>query len=225
MWSFHCLTIKTLHRYWAAWVFVLFKVKCKMSEGELINTPGNCLVSASVSTCLEGPGFHDERKSCEPRWCYNYTASLSPTAPWSLPGSTSEIHTHTKSGDQPSFELYKNLSLWITSVCTVSCCMISCSRAALASSWLWSGVCCSSIDRICPSCGSSSSLRSPTHNNCRTILSRRGTVLSADTQAPQIASLHMSHKGFFKPKCCKSLSQWQTKELVLSKVKIHINRR
>lgn len=75
--------------------------------------------------------------------------------------------------------------------------MISCSRAALASSWLWSGVCCSSIDRICPSCGSSSSARSPTRNNCRTIRSRRGTVLSADTQAPHIASLHK--KGVLNP--------------------------
>lgn len=49
-------------------VGVLFiEVKCKMSEGELSNTPGTCLVSVLVNTCLEGPGFHGEQKSCVPR--------------------------------------------------------------------------------------------------------------------------------------------------------------
>lgn len=65
--------------------------------------------------------------------------------------------------------------------------MISCRRGALAISWLWSGVCCNSINRICPRCGSSSSLRSK--HPCRTIRRRRGTLLSATTQAPHITSL------------------------------------
>lgn len=78
---------------------------------------------------------------------------------------------------------------------TVRCWRISCSRVVLASSWLWSDVCCSSMERICPSCGSSSSFRLATRNDCRTTRSRRGMLLSAVTQAPQIASLQMSSKG------------------------------
>lgn len=74
---------------------------------------------------------------------------------------------------------------------TVRCWMISCSKVELASSWVWSGTCCSSIDRICPSWGSSSSFRSLTSISCRTIRSRRGTALSADTQAPHMASLRV----------------------------------
>lgn len=115
-----------------------------------------------------------------------------------LPSRPSRIplkSTHrVQSGEsQPSFYRYQNCVY--VCVFTVRCCMISCSRAVLASSWLWSGVCCSSIDRICPSCGSSSSFISPTCNNCRTIRNRRGMELSAVTQAVQTASLQMSHKG------------------------------
>lgn len=184
-------------------------------EGELINTPGICLVGASVSTCLEGPGFHGERRSHEPQWGCNSRADLSATDPWWQPWRTSGRHTYRKkSSKQPPWEvhvlyLHSNSTkalkcIPVFAVFTVRCCMISCSRAALASSWLWSGVCCSSIDRICPSCGSSSSLRSPTRNDCRTIRSRRGTVLSANTQAPQIASLQIESQRCFNHSDYKS---------------------
>lgn len=63
------------------------------------------LVGVSVSKCLEGPGFHVERKSREPLWRCNSRAGLSTTAPWSHRGNTSETHTcRGKSGAQPPCE-------------------------------------------------------------------------------------------------------------------------
>lgn len=53
------------------------------------------LLGTSVSICLEGPDFHGEQTSREPRWRCNSTAGLSATAPWLHPGRTSETHTQS----------------------------------------------------------------------------------------------------------------------------------
>lgn len=143
---------------------------------------------AQVSTVSRGPVSHSEAVTVE-----QIGQPLLPGCSSGEPLKDTQTHAR-KEINIPVFTLQKSKNVAFFVEFTVRCCMISCSRAALASSWLWSGVCCSSIDRICPSCGSSSSLRSPTRSNCRTIRSRRGTVLSANTQAPQIASLQVSDK-------------------------------
>lgn len=50
--------------------------------------------------------------------------------------------------------------------------------------------------------------RSPTRNNCRTIRSRRGMVLSADTQAPQMASLQMRQMFWFASLPIVNMTYW-----------------
>lgn len=142
---------------------------------------------------LRGPSFPGDWRSCERQWRCNNTASLLTTVAWLRLGSISETHTHAHTR-QVICWLIRHTYKSHVSVCTVRCCMMSCSRAELAISWLWSGVCCSNSDRICPSWGSSASFRSLTCISCRSVRSRRGTALNADTQAPHIASLEVVDK-------------------------------
>lgn len=142
------------------------------------------------SARLNGPSFPGDWRSYELHWRCN-TASLLTTVAWLPLGSISETHTEVRWGWHIR-HTYKS-HVGVCHGVTVRFCMMSCSRAELAISWLWSGVCvcCSNINRICPSWGSSASFRSLTCISCRSVRSRRGTALNADTQAPLIASLEV----------------------------------